>query len=365
MIAEAFLLLVVVFRLDAAAQYTHYSPDGDQIPGPECLNSVRPSLGPSKGCSSDDYKFWLDDVTRWRRETRLRAGYSGQEYERQELQWTQSSFIQPQMMVEDRYFYDPVAGKYTVDKYLDDLKKRYGGIDSVLIWPVYPNIGIDNRNQYDMLRAMPGGIAGVRQMVADFHRLGVKVLFPVMLWDQGTRDPGLADWDATAKLLAEVGADGVNGDTLRGIPERFAPRRTRRTPAGTRTRACLAAPFEAWRGTQRPGDIGNIPTAPMVSALSGLNLVTWCMFATVGITPRWTICNSLFSMAWDTRAGRTSGASGTRLHRAMRRRFAAWQKSNGDGEILVSPEWQPYAQTEQNGIYASRWPLANRPSGRW
>ena len=46
--------------------------------------------------------------------------------------WTQSSFMQPQMMVQDRYFYDPVAGKYTVDRYLDDLEKRYGGIDAVL-----------------------------------------------------------------------------------------------------------------------------------------------------------------------------------------------------------------------------------------
>ena len=27
------------------------------------------------------------------------------------------------MMVQDRYFYDPVAGKYTVDRYLDDLEK--------------------------------------------------------------------------------------------------------------------------------------------------------------------------------------------------------------------------------------------------
>ena len=44
--------------------------------------------------------------------------------------WAQSSFIQPQMMMEDRYFYDPVAGRYTVDRYLDDLEKRYGGIDA-------------------------------------------------------------------------------------------------------------------------------------------------------------------------------------------------------------------------------------------
>ena len=67
------------------------------------------------------------------------------------LQWTQSSFIQPQMMVQDRYFYDPVAGRYTVDRYLDDLEKRYGGIDAVLVWATYPNMGIDDRNQLEMV----------------------------------------------------------------------------------------------------------------------------------------------------------------------------------------------------------------------
>jgi hypothetical protein len=44
------------------------------------------------------------------------------------LQWAQPSFIQPQIMVQDRYFYDPVAVRYTADRYLDDLDKRYGGI---------------------------------------------------------------------------------------------------------------------------------------------------------------------------------------------------------------------------------------------
>jgi hypothetical protein len=87
-------------------------------------------------------------------------------------------------MVQDRYFYDPVAGNYTVDRYVDDLEKRYGGIDSVLIWPTHPNMGIDNRNQHDLIRSMPGGVAGVRQMIADFHRRGVRVLLPMMMWDQ-------------------------------------------------------------------------------------------------------------------------------------------------------------------------------------
>jgi gamma-glutamyl hercynylcysteine S-oxide synthase len=100
------------------------------------------------------------------------------------LQWAQSSFIQSRMMVEDDYFYDPAAGKYTVDRYLDDLEKRYGGIDAVLIWPTYPNLGIDNRNQHDMIRSMLGGVPGVKQMIADFHRHGVRVLFPMMMWDR-------------------------------------------------------------------------------------------------------------------------------------------------------------------------------------
>ena len=40
----------------------------------------------------------------------------GSRYDLPALQWAQSSFIQPQMMVQDRYFYDPVAGNYTVDR---------------------------------------------------------------------------------------------------------------------------------------------------------------------------------------------------------------------------------------------------------
>ena len=125
-------------------------------------------------------------------------------------------------MVQDRYLYDPVAAKYTVDRYLDDLKRRYGGIDAVLIWPTYPNMGIDDRNQLDMIMSMPGGLAGVKQMVADFHRRGVRVLFPMMMWDQGTRDPGKPWPQAIAELMKQIDADGINGDTQDGVPRVFS-----------------------------------------------------------------------------------------------------------------------------------------------
>ena len=46
-------------------------------------------------------------------------------------------------------------------------------------------------------------------MVDDFHRNGVHVLSPVMMWDQGTRAQGEPEWTALSRELASVGADGI------------------------------------------------------------------------------------------------------------------------------------------------------------
>src|SRR5207244_13308253 len=55
-----------------------------------------------------------------------------------------------------------------------------------------------------------------------FHKRRVRVLFPMMMWDQGTRDPGRPWPEAIASLMAEIGADGVNGDTQDGVPLVFS-----------------------------------------------------------------------------------------------------------------------------------------------
>ena len=172
-------VVIVGASVVSSAQDTHFPPTDQQISVPDCAGAAAKDLWlpGSKVCGQNEHEAWLADITHWRNERRIRVGYDGARYDRPEFKWTQSSFIQPQMMVHDRYFYDPVAGKYTVDRYLDDLEKRFGGIDSVLIWPTYPNMGIDNRNQHNLIRSMPGGVAGVRQMVGDFHRRGVRVCF--------------------------------------------------------------------------------------------------------------------------------------------------------------------------------------------
>ena len=54
-------------------------------------------------------------------------------------------FIAPQSHIYDRFLFNNVAGNWTVDRFLDDLSMRYGGIDGVLLWATYPNMGVDER----------------------------------------------------------------------------------------------------------------------------------------------------------------------------------------------------------------------------
>jgi iron(II)-dependent oxidoreductase len=340
------------------AQDSHFSPNDQQIPAPECLSAAKDLwIASSKLCTPADHEAWLTDIRHWRDERRIRTGYDGSRYDIPALQWAQSSFIQPQMMVQDRYFYDPVAGKYTVDRYLDDLEKRYGGIDSVLIWPTYPNMGIDNRNQHDLIRSMPGGVAGVRQMIADFHRRGVRVLFPMMMWDQGTRQPEHSWPDEIASLMAEIGADGINGDTQDGVPLAFSLAADKTghplvfEPEGGPSDEALAWNGMTWGQYQ-------FPFTPLVDKYKWLEPRHM-----VNISDRWNrdktsdlqfaFFNGVGWESWENIWGIWNGitprdAEATRRIATIERAFAAF---------LVSRDWEPMYATLQYGVFASRWPL--------
>ena len=125
-------------------------------------------------------------------------------YNVSEVAWARTSFIQPQLMIHDRFLYDRERGEWTVGKYLEDVRRRYGGIDSVLLWASYPNIGVDDRNQFDMLEDLPGGLEGLKTCIEDFHAEGVKVLLPYNPWDQGTRS------DRTQSCLALMSCKGTS-----------------------------------------------------------------------------------------------------------------------------------------------------------
>ena len=168
-----------------------------------------------------DADAWRAGLKAWRSDRLMHLRYDGSQYSRPELEWTQHVFSQVQLLIWDRSFYDPDKGEYTVNRFLTEVESRIGPIDAVLIWHVYPNIGADDRNQFDLLRDLPGGIPGLRKMIEQFHDQGVKVFFPTLAWDSGTREEGAFAWTALVQLLKDIGADGVNFDTLDSVPQQF------------------------------------------------------------------------------------------------------------------------------------------------
>jgi hypothetical protein len=226
----------------------------------------------------------------------------------------------------------------------------------VLIWHTYPNIGIDSRNQFDMLADLPGGIPAVKQMVADFHRHGVKVLFPVMVWDQGTRpDPNL--WQELSQELAEIGADGVNGDTLDGIPQMLATDSIKSDhPLALEPETGLAADEMINYNTMTWG-YWNYGFTPSVSRYKWLE--TRHM---VNLSNRWAhehlddlqaaFFNGIGFESWENVWGiwnelTPRDAESLRRISAIDRAFASQ---------LITAAWEPHTPTRNYGVFASKWP---------
>ncbi len=306
---------------------------------------------------------WVRGLIEWRREHLIRIGFDDSLYRRPDLVWAQGNFVHALLMVEDRYFYDPDTGRYTVDRYLDDLEARFGGIDSVLPWYIYPNIGIDDRSQFDLADALPGGVEALKQVVADFHRRGVKVFLPTMPWDNGTREGDRPDWERMADLVAATGADGINGDTYSGVPRAF------HVACEARGRPVILQPestaqagdhhlswnLQSW--TKRVPD-ESIPTVIKLKWLEPRHIIN--------IENRWSrnrtndlqhaFFNGIGYVAWENVFGFVNlitdrDAETLRRVAMVQRRFAP---------LFVSKDWRPYERTLQFGIFASRFPGEGR-----
>jgi formylglycine-generating enzyme required for sulfatase activity len=358
--AAVISILMAALAVPNLAQDTHNGPREQQIPPPACFTIRGAWEGGYSPCSIFSHQEWLADITHWREERRIRIGYDPSRYEMPSLKWAQSSFIQPQLMVHDRYFYDPVAGRYTVDRYLDDLKRRYGGIDAVLIWATYPNMGIDDRNQHDMVRSMPGGIEGLKQMVADFHRRGVRVLFPMMMWDQGTRDPGMQWPDAIAAFMKEIDADGINGDTQDGVPLAFSLAADKVNhplafePEGGPSDEALAWNLLTWGQYQ----FQFVPTVDRYRWLEPRHQVNiqgrWNRDKTDDL--QFAFFNGEGWESWENVWGIWNGV--TQRDGEATRRIATIERAMAP--FLTSQGWEPFSPMIMYGVFASRWPLGEQ-----
>jgi len=333
----------------SAQQIRRQGNTGEMIAGP-----VTPS----------QQKQWLDTLKQWRINERKKLQFNDKEYRKPALSWIKSTYIYAQMMAHDRYFYDPVKGKYTVDRYLDDLEKRYGGLDAVLIWPTYPNIGVDNRNQFDLVADMPGGKEAVKQMIRDFHKRGVHVFFPIMIWDHGTRKHKLSIPKTITREMKELGADGLNGDTMNGVTKDFLDAYTENNhPLALQPEVNLSdLKMLEWNlcswGYYFP-DWGVLK----YNHIPGVSLYKWLEPRhQVFITDRWAVnktenlqyafFNGIGYNSWENIWGIWNQVP-DRYGEAIRRIRMIYQQFP---EVWNSPAWQPHFPVVQQGVYASKFP---------
>lgn len=311
-----------------------------------------------------DAEAWRAGLKAWRADRLVRLRYDGSQYERPELAWTQQVVSQVQLLIWDRTFYDPETGEYTVDRFLADMENRIGPIDAVLIWPVYPDLGVDDRNQFDLLRDLPGGIPALRQMVDKFHSRRVKVFFPILAWDAGTRDEGTFPWVAISQLLADIGADGINFDTLESIPASF-----RQASDATGHPLALEPQFDIRDETVAWSNIGwndwvtwegkEYSFVPMVSKTKWFEPRHM-----VSVTDRFTrdktdsLQHAFFNgQGYATLENLWGFWYGTIPHDAEAiLRFTRIERALA--ENLRSPDWEPHSRTLQAGVFASKFPTA-------
>ncbi len=135
-------------------------------------------------------------------------------YDRPDLAWAGSAYTCHFTFMYDRSFYDPQTGQYTLEALLADGEREFGGYDILVLWQAYPRIGVDQRNQFDFYRDMPGGLEGLREIVGQAHRRGVKVFIDYNPWDRGTRREGKPDEEALVDIVTAIDADGIFLDTM-------------------------------------------------------------------------------------------------------------------------------------------------------
>ena len=171
---------------------------------------------------ADFYKgIWQDGVRKVFQENYLYDTEKFDEslYQREDLKWIQESYVMHLIMTWNKWFYTPKKGYNTYKNFLKNGEKLYGGNDVIGIWPTWPTLGLDQRNQWDLFRDLPGGLPKLRELAEYSRKQDTKFFICYNPWDESTsytasaKEGEKGHLDGMAELVKEISADGVVLDT--------------------------------------------------------------------------------------------------------------------------------------------------------
>lgn len=132
-------------------------------------------------------------------------------FERDDLKWIRESYLIALQFAWDRNFYNRIEGKYKFGDFLRKANEKFGFLDVYGLWPTWPRLGLDQRNQWDMYASLPGGTSQIRNFSRLARNYNTRFFIAYNPWDRSTRqeNPLLG----MARLIKEIEADGVILDT--------------------------------------------------------------------------------------------------------------------------------------------------------
>jgi formylglycine-generating enzyme required for sulfatase activity len=128
-------------------------------------------------------------------------------FNRGDLSWIRKDYLVTLQFAWDHQYYDVKDGRYHFEEFLKEGEKNLGGYDVFAIWPTWPALGADPRNQWDLFADLPGGLTKMKELSQWAKSRGTKFFISFNPWDQSTRKEH--PFKGMARIIQAVDADGV------------------------------------------------------------------------------------------------------------------------------------------------------------
>ena len=132
-------------------------------------------------------------------------------FERKDLEWIRHRYVITIQYAWDHNYYDMKDGRYHFAEFLANGEKLFGGYDVFCIWPTWPTLGLDQRNQWDLYNDLPGGLEKMHELSEYTKKHGTKLFISFNPWDKSTRKEDF--YEGISRMIKAVDADGVVLDT--------------------------------------------------------------------------------------------------------------------------------------------------------